>query len=187
MAVPVVIQDLMIRFIWALKSHFVHKKPWKDCIPTDTHKDLRMMLLVGNGSLCLVDGADALIRSKGNLMEFVLHLNLVAWYRLAKNSLKEICIRYDFTYADLKIQYEYLDHQLNLYIQRLQSIDYEAYEQKIQSLEAISEYLEHDDWDIAAEAMDAYIKRNHIKTAVKDKGDFKKKLTTKGFTLKIGG
>lgn len=187
MAIPVIIQDLMIRFIWALKSHFVHKKAWKDCIPTNTHKDLRMMLLVGNGSLCLVDGADSLISSKGNLMEFVLHLNLIAWYKLAKNSLKEICYRYNFTYADLKIQYEYLDYQLTLYIQQLQSIDYEAYEQKIQSLETISEYLEHDDWDIAVEAMDEYIKKNHIKTAVKDKVDFKKKLTTSGFTFKIGG
>ena len=42
------------------------------------------MLLVGHGCLCLVDAADAAIRSWGNLMGFMLHLNVVAWGRFAR-------------------------------------------------------------------------------------------------------
>ena len=42
------------------------------------------MLLVGHGCLCLVDAADAAIRSWGNLMNFMLHLNAVAWVRFAR-------------------------------------------------------------------------------------------------------
>ena len=187
MAIPVILQDLMIRFIWALKAHFVHGKPWEECIPSDKHKDLRMMLLVGNASLCMVDGTDALLRSKGNLLEFILRLNIVAWFKLAKNSLKEICIRFDFTYADLKVQYEYLNYRLDIYNQKLESVDYAMYTQKMQDLSYISEYMEHEDWDMAADSLDEYVKKHHIKTMVKNKEDFKKKLTTKGFTFRIGG
>lgn len=187
MAIPVLIQDLMIRFIWALKARFVHKKPWKECIPTNTHKDLRMMLLVGNASLCIVDGADAIIRSKGNIVEFVLHLNMIAWYKLAKNALKEICIRFDFTYEDLKTQFEYLDYQLELYIQKLKSVNYVEYERNIFALNDISEFLVHEEWNIAVERMDAYILRNKINTDVKNCEDFRQKLIQNNFEFKIGG
>lgn len=187
MSIPVLLQDLMIRFIWSLKSHFVHQKPWKECIPTDTHKDLRMMLLMGNASLCMVDGADSLIRSKGNLMEIILNLNLIAWYKLAKNSLKEICIRFDFTYEDLRIQFEYLDYQLNQYIQKLQAIDYDFYKAKIEDLTLLADCLEYDNWDMNMETLDEYIKKHNIKTSIKNRDDFKSKLGNKNFTLKIGG
>ncbi|NLY44601.1 MAG: hypothetical protein GX053_01205 [Tissierella sp.] len=51
-AIPVVINELMIRFLWALKSRFV-------------------------------DGIDAGLRSQGQVLRFALHLNFVAWKRLA--------------------------------------------------------------------------------------------------------
>ena len=35
------------------------KKEWRECIPTNVHPDLRVMLLVGNGTLCVIDGATA--------------------------------------------------------------------------------------------------------------------------------
>ena len=46
----------MIRVIWAIKRHFYNKKDWKECIPTKEHADLRIMLIVGNATLCLIDG-----------------------------------------------------------------------------------------------------------------------------------
>ena len=186
LAIPVLIQDLMTRFLWAIKARFVHGKSWQECIPNNTHKDLRMMLLVGNATLCTVDGGDALIRSGGNLMEFVLHLNLIAWYKLAKNSLKEICIRFDFTYEDLKTQFEYLDYQLTLYIEQLQAIDFDAYATNLAELSEISDLMLHNDWDIATEEMDKYIARNNIRTDVFDRTDFKNKLMQKGFEFTIG-
>lgn len=97
MAIPVIIEELSIKVIWAFKRHFYAKKDWRDCIPSPKHADLRMMLLVGNATLCLVDGIDAGIRtcvSGGNPITFVLHLNLVAWGRLIMIIFRELKIRY---------------------------------------------------------------------------------------------
>lgn len=94
MAIPVLLEELMIRVIWAIKRHYYSKKDWNECIPTKEHADLRIMLIVGNATLCLVDGADAAIRSGGNALAFVLHMNLVAWTRLLLLVFRELRIRY---------------------------------------------------------------------------------------------
>lgn len=97
MAIPVVLEELSIRIIWALKRHFYAKKPWKECIPSSKHADLRMMLIVGNASLCLVDGIDAAIHSGmsgANPVVFLLHMNFVAWGRLLVLVFKELRYRY---------------------------------------------------------------------------------------------
>jgi hypothetical protein len=94
MAIPVLVNELMIRTLWVIKQHFFEKKSWKDCIPTDKHADLRMMLIVGYGALCVMDGADAAIRSGGNALAFILRLNLIAWTRLIILIFKELRIRY---------------------------------------------------------------------------------------------
>ena len=94
MAIPVFLEELMIRVIWAIKRHFYSKKDWEECIPTNEHPDLRIMLIVGNATLCLIDGADAAIRSGGNALIFVLHMNLVAWTRLLLLVFRELRIRY---------------------------------------------------------------------------------------------
>ena len=65
-AIPVIITDLSIRLIWALRRRFQYGKALKECIPTHQHDDLRIMLLFGNGTLCVMDGIDAGIRSGGN-------------------------------------------------------------------------------------------------------------------------
>lgn len=92
MAIPVVICDLSIKLAWAIKHYFylnVH------CLNAFQAKDddLRMMLIIGDGTLCLMDGADAAIRSGGNWVNFFLRLNIIAWYRLIILVLKEVCIR----------------------------------------------------------------------------------------------
>lgn len=94
MAIPVLLEELMIRVIWAIKRHYYSKKDWKECIPTKEHPDLRIMLIVGNATLCLIDGVDAAIRSGGNALVFVLHMNLVAWARLLLLVFRELRIRY---------------------------------------------------------------------------------------------
>lgn len=94
MATPVLIEELMIRVIWSIKRHYYHKKDWRECIPTKEHPDLRIMLIVGNATLCLIDGVDAGIRSGGNALTFILHMNLVAWTRLILLVFRELKIRY---------------------------------------------------------------------------------------------
>ena len=80
MAIPVVLCDLLIKLIWALKHYFYHKREINECIPNKRHDDLRVMLIMGNGTLCLLDGADAAFKSGGNCVEFMLRLNLIAWF-----------------------------------------------------------------------------------------------------------
>lgn len=92
-AIPVIITDLSIRLIWALRRHFQYGRPLKECIPTQKHADLRIMLIFGNGTLCVMDGIDAGVRSGGNFLAFFMRLNLIAWFRFVTLVIKEVCIR----------------------------------------------------------------------------------------------
>lgn len=94
MAVPVILNELLIRVLWVIKNRFYEKKEWKDCIPSQKHADLRIMLIVGHATLCLMDGLDAGIRSGGNVVTFILRLNLIAWVRLLILVFKELRVRY---------------------------------------------------------------------------------------------
>jgi uncharacterized membrane-anchored protein YhcB (DUF1043 family) len=96
MAIPVVMEELMIKAIWMIRQKFIRKKTWRESFPTPAHADLRIMLIVGNGTLCAVDGVDAAahgLAEGGNVISFVCHLNLVGWVRLAMLVLKELSIR----------------------------------------------------------------------------------------------
>lgn len=93
MAIPIVITELLIRFMYVMKAKFYHHKDWKECIPNVNNPELRRMLLVGHGTLCLIDGVDAAIRSGNpitNPVDFLKHTNLIGWYRLSYLALKEI-------------------------------------------------------------------------------------------------
>lgn len=92
-SIPVLTTDLSIRLIWTIRQHFQFGKPLKECIPNATHNSLRVMILFGHGTLCLMDGADAAIRSGGNWLLFFMRMNLMAWTRFSALVLKEICIR----------------------------------------------------------------------------------------------
>lgn len=128
MAVPVVIEEIMIRAIWTIKRHYYHKKDWSECIPNSKHADLRIMLLVGNGILCVIDGVDAGIKSGGNALIFVLHMNLVAWSRLVVLVLRELKIRYGAKVgqvingylAEVGLNDKYA---ITLYYQRMEQLD----------------------------------------------------------------
>ena len=137
MAIPVVLCDLSIRFIWSVRRYFGDKKPLQECIPSEKYPDLRMMLLIGNGSLCFVDAIDAAVRSGGNALTFFLHLNLIAWYKLVKRVLAELLIRYDLSYADLAIYMQKINQELERQLQRLRQIDYAAYEKELAQINDI--------------------------------------------------
>ncbi len=132
MSIPVVICDLSIKLIWAIKHYFYHKRPLAECIPSKRHDDLRMMLLIGDGTLCLLDGIDAAVRSGGNWVAFFLHLNIIAWFRLVLLVFREVCIRLGISYP-LQKQLDafiMINEALASYMSELERIDRERFEKE---------------------------------------------------------
>lgn len=129
MAIPVVLCDLSIKLIWAIKRYFYYKRPLRECIPSKRHDDLRIMLIIGNGMLCLMDGADAAIRSGGNCVNFFLRLNIVAWYRLLFLVFREVCIRLGISFPLQKQLDAYIriNEALALYLEQLEELDAELF------------------------------------------------------------
>lgn len=112
MAIPVLLTELLTRITWVIKQHFYHKKPWSECMPSASNPELRRMLLIAHGSLCLVDTADAAIRSCGDMMQFMLRSNIIAWARLGTVALKELAAWHkngdlDFDAIDTYLDIEY--------------------------------------------------------------------------------
>ena len=95
MAIPVILEEMMIRALWMIRQRFVRKKSWKESYPSSAHADLRIMLITGNATLCIIDGADAAVHglAGGNFVSFICHLNLIGWARLVMLVLKELAIR----------------------------------------------------------------------------------------------
>lgn len=144
MAIPAIVCDLSIKFIWAIKRYFFHKKPLNECIPTKKYDDLRIMLILGNGTLCLMDGADAAARSGGNWVNFFLHLNIIAWWRLTALVLREASIRLGIS-CPLQKQldaYIRINEALLSYLAELEKIDIQRYKKEIERYRELSFCLE---------------------------------------------
>lgn len=144
MSIPVLLCDLSIRLIWMLKRYFYLKRPMRECIPSMKHEDLRVMLLFGNGVLCLMDGADAAIRSGGNWLLFFTRMNLIAWTRFLALVLKEVCIRAGIS-SPLQKQldaYKRITGALHSYLEQLQQIDAEAFRRETQQFERLASYTD---------------------------------------------
>lgn len=82
-SIPVLMVELFTRFFCILRHRFQFKRDWKDCLQFlnfDSIPRLRKMLLVGHGTLCLIDAGDAFIRSgfAQNWVEIFSRLNFVA-------------------------------------------------------------------------------------------------------------
>lgn len=147
MAIPALLCDLSIKLIWAIKHYFYHKRPFTECIPSSKHDDLRVMLLLGNGALCLLDGVDAAIRSGGNLVNFLLRLNIIAWFRLVMLILREVCIRLGIG-SSLQKQldaYIRINEALTSYLSQLEQIDIERFKQETEQYNKMILILENSD------------------------------------------
>lgn len=143
MAIPVVLNELLVRLIWALKRKFYHKRPLSECIPLTKYQNLRTMLLIATGTLCVIDMMDAGIRSGGNALTFALRFNLIAWYRLATLALKAVFIRLKIS-ADVQQyleSYRVVNSQLKAYIAQLEQIDMERFKQEAERYEQMSALL----------------------------------------------
>lgn len=139
MAVPVLLCDLSIKLIWAIKHYFYYKKPFNECIPNKKYNDLRIMLLIGNGTLCLIDGADAAICSGGNWIKFFLRVNLAAWYRFFLLVFREVCIRLNINFSLQKQLNAYIriNEALELYLSELEQIDFERFQKETEQYNAM--------------------------------------------------
>ena len=101
----------------------------KDCIPTSRHDSLRVMLLIGDGTLCVMDGADALLRSGGDALTFFMRLNLIAWCRFVTLVLKEVFIRIGIpkTMHSFVESFKRVNEALSEYLDELKKLDIAAY------------------------------------------------------------
>lgn len=144
MAIPVLICDLSIRLLWMVKRRFYLKLPMNECIPTSRHSDLRVMLLFGNGTLCIMDGADAAIRSDGNWLLFFMRMNIIAWARFLTLVLKEICIRVGIsaTFEKQLDAYKQITASLRAYLLQLQQIDVEAFRRETEQFDRFAKYTD---------------------------------------------
>ena len=136
-AIPIVVTELTIRLIWALRRHFQYHKSFKECIPSSRNADLRVMILIGNGTLCEMDGIDAGVKSGGNFLMFFMRMNLCAWVRFAVLVLKEVCIRVNLT-NDLQRQldaYQRINELLTQYLEQLKQIDLMLYKEEVEKFE----------------------------------------------------
>lgn len=145
-AVPVIITELSIRLIWALRRRFQYNMPLKECIPSRRHASLRVMILIGDGTLCIIDGLDAGIRSGGNALLFFTRLNLVAWFRLAMLVLKEVCIRIGLQGSIDRVleAYKRINEALLQYLRELERIDIARFKEEIEKYNQIVEICTKD-------------------------------------------
>lgn len=111
MAIPVLITELLTRVMWVCKKRFYHKADWADCIPTANNPELRRMLLVAHGSLCLVDAGDAALRSGGDMVQFLLRTNLIGWVRFGHLAYKEVIAWHKAGHINADAVDEYLERE----------------------------------------------------------------------------
>ncbi|MGL4762117.1 MAG: hypothetical protein ACRCWG_11775 [Sarcina sp.] len=102
------------------------------------HADLRVMFIISNTTLCMIDGADAFIRSRGNIVVFIMRMNLIAWARLVILVFKELRIRYGNIALELVRSFiQEIGNILNLseknvlneYFSRMERLDYQLNKQ----------------------------------------------------------
>lgn len=139
-AIPVIITDLLIRLVWSLRKYFQYKKPIKECIPSSKYDDLRIMILLGTGSLCALDGVDAVIRSGGNFLLFFTRFNLIAWFYFTTLALKEVFIRIgvkDSLQASIDA-YKRIDEVILIYLKELEQIDIVRFKQETEKYSHIT-------------------------------------------------
>ena len=144
MSIPVIITDLSIRLIWSIRRYFQYEQPLKECIPTRKHESLRVMLLFGNGTLCVIDGLDAGARSGGNVLAFFTRLNLVAWFRFGNLVLREVCIRVGIN-ADMEGYLEawkQINEGISTYLAELKEIDIKLFEEETKAYQSLQDELQ---------------------------------------------
>ena len=79
----------------------------KECIPFDAkpiqrQPELRRMLLVAHGTMCVIDAGDAVLKSGGVAVTGALRLNVFAYIRLSQLGFNEIRAIYRQNHIDIR-------------------------------------------------------------------------------------
>ena len=111
LSIPVLITEILTRLMWTVKQRFYHDQPWLQCVPSAANPELRRMLMIAHGSLCLVDAVDAGVRSGGEIIQFMLRSNMVAWARFGTLALTEIKAWYGEGNLDIAAVDDYLERE----------------------------------------------------------------------------
>lgn len=95
-SIPCILSDFLTVFIWTLRELIGKRRKIGDVVRRIRHDSkLRIMLIVSNATLCVMDAVDAAVKSGGNLISFFLRLNLIAWYKLILRAIKELAIAFN--------------------------------------------------------------------------------------------
>lgn len=183
-AIPLIVTELSIRLVWVIRQRFCYHRPMRECIPANNHADLRVMLLVGNGVLCVMDGVDAGVRSGGNFLMFFMRLNLVAWFRFATLVLKEVFLRVGIADAlQMNIQaFQRINEALLFYLHQLEQIDMELFKKETEQYKQIIQVFSavKRDEDLAEQLLCMY---DYLGIEKPWKGEFDAHMANKNGTL----
>ena len=93
-SMPIIMEELLIRSFWLIRQRFSRGLEWEECMPSEKNPYVRRVLLVGNGSFVLVDGADAAVRGvrDNNWGTFIGRLNFIGLARFTVLALKEAAL-----------------------------------------------------------------------------------------------
>lgn len=81
MAIPVILNEFMIRVFYGLRYN---EWSFKET------PELTRMLTIGYGAFCTIDGLDATLSGKGNVLNMAVNLNVIAWTRFAFSVLNDL-------------------------------------------------------------------------------------------------
>lgn len=186
LGIPVLVTDLSIRLIWALRQYFFYHVPVKACIPTSQNPRLRVMVLVGHASLCLMDGLDAGLKSGGNYLVFFMHLNLIAWYRFLLLVIKEVLIRTGLSGAmQSEVRaYSQVKALMDQYLSDLEKIDRDLFKTESQKYNHILESLNQ---DLSVEGLQLILIEKYKELEISNpwQGDFDSHMANKEARLKF--
>lgn len=186
LGIPVAVTELSIRLIWAIRRKFQMNLPLKECIPTARHDSLRMMLLIGQGTLCVMDIADAGIRSGGNWLAFFTRLNLVAWCRLVWLVLQEVLRKVGISGGaeDSIAALQRVKLAAQEYFEELEKIDMERFREETAAFQS----LPHSLADLNEKDMNTVILKTFESLGINRpwEGDFDDFMSDKNNTLMFG-
>lgn len=130
LGIPVLVTDLLVKMLWAIEQRFRKNKPLADCIPTKADDSLRTMLLIGTGTLCVMDGVDAFVRSEGgaNAVAFASRINYIVWLRLTMLVVRELRIRLGIE-RDIEAM-RTLSAAYTSYLEKLEALDLERFKRE---------------------------------------------------------
>lgn len=101
-ALPVIINDTLIRLVFVLKKFFVDDLKLEEIIESkEFNATIQRMTTVSAGVMCLTDVIEASVTSWGNWVQFFSHLNIKGWNHLAFQCAKELYVISDLEMTNI--------------------------------------------------------------------------------------